>query len=91
MTNDAYFKDEINHIQNNIDEIIENDLCPILSTAYGLAISTENDDITMKPLKDIYELMRGAEEGKHFASAHNSYFGSAYGGFSYADDYDAWK
>ena len=69
-----------------MDEIIANELCPILSTAYGLSISTEDDNIIEKPLRDIFEKMRGAEEQKKA-----SRFGSAYGEFNYADDWDAWK
>lgn len=75
----------------DIDDIIKNNLCPILSTAYGLAISTENDDIVKKPLKDIFEKMRGAEEESTNQSGNKGAFGSAYGGFSYSDDWDAWK
>ena len=75
----------------DIKEIIELKLCPILSTAYGLAISTENDNIVMKPLKDIFENIRGAEEEHRHKAIRNSTFGSAYGGFSYGDDWDAWK
>ena len=76
----------------DIDYIIDEGLCPILSTAYGLAISTENDNIVMKPFKDIFEGVRGVEEEHHNKSSKsNNSFGSAYGGFSYADDWDAWK
>ena len=75
----------------DIEDIIELKLCPILSTAYGLAISTENDNIVMKPLKDIFENIRGAEEEHRHVAIRNSTFGSAYGGFSYGDDWDAWK
>lgn len=63
-------------------------LCPILSTAYGLSISVPNDDIKCSPFRDIFESVRGAEEeNKH----HDNNFGSVYGGFNYADDWDAWK
>ena len=75
----------------DIDEIIDEGLCPILSTAYGLAISTENDNIVMKPFKDIFENIRGLEEEHHHKTSRDTTFGSAYGGFSYADDWDAWK
>lgn len=76
----------------DIDEIIDEELCPILSTAYGLSISTENDNIVMKPFMDIFENIRGIEEEHHHKTAGNYHaFGSAYGGFSYADDWDAWK
>lgn len=74
----------------DIDIIIEEELCPILSTAYGLAISTENDDIVMKPFHDIFEKLRGYEEShKHHTISKR--FGSALGGFDYANDWDAWK
>lgn len=72
---------------SQIDEISEAGLCPILSTAYGLAISTEHDNIKMKPFKDIFETIRGAEEYHHTTSS----FGKDYGGFNYMDDWDAWK
>ena len=75
----------------DIDDIIEDKLCPILSTAYGLAISTENDNITMKPFRDIFENIRGIEEEHYHHTTRSSSFGSAYGGFSCGDDWDAWK
>lgn len=75
----------------DMDEIIDYELCPILSTAYGLAISTENDNIVMKPFRDIFENIRGLEEEHHHKSSHDHRFGGAYGGFSYSDDWDAWK
>ena len=75
----------------DMDEIIDYELCPILSTAYGLAISTKSDNIVMKPFKDIFENIRGLEEEHHHKSTHDPKFGSAYGGFSYSDDWDAWK
>ena len=90
-------KKQISHKEWNvksikdIDEIIDEELCPILSTAYGLAISTENDNIVMKPFRDIFEGVRGYEEEHHHKTSRDTTFGSAYGGFSYADDWDAWK
>ena len=90
-------KKQISHKEWNMtsirdmDEIIDEGLCPILSTAYGLAISTEDDNIKMKPFKDIFEGIRGYEEEHHHKTTRNTNFGSAYGGFSYADDWDAWK
>ena len=71
---------------SQIDDIIAKNLCPILSTAYGLSISTEHDNIHMKPLKEIFEHVRDAEDDPV-----NNRFGQAYGGFSYGDDWDAWK
>lgn len=90
-------KKQISHKEWNMksirdmDEIIDEGLCPILSTAYGLAISTENDNIKMKPFKDIFEGIRGYEEEHHHKTTRNTSFGSDYGGFNYADDWDAWK
>lgn len=90
-------KKQISHKEWNvksirdIDEIIDEELCPILSTAYGLAISTENDNIVMKPFRDIFEGVRGYEEEHHHKTSKDTNFGSAYGGFSYSDDWDAWK
>mgnify|MGYP003482670477 FL=1 len=46
----------------DISEIKSRNLCPILSTAYGLAISTENDNIKLTPFRDIFKSMRGASE-----------------------------
>ena len=78
----------------DIEEIIDDGLCPILSTAYGLAISVENDKISMKPFRDIFEKMRDSEEEN--AHKKKSEYNSTYrtfgrGGFSYTDDYDAMK
>lgn len=90
-------KKQISHKEWNIksirdiDEIIYKGLCPILSTAYGLAISTENDNIIIKPFKDIFEGVRGYEEEHHHKTFRSDNIGSAYEGFSYADDWDAWK
>ena len=75
----------------DMDEIIDNELCPILSTAYGLSISTEDDNIVMKPFNDIFENIRSLKEEPLYKSSHTTKFGSAYGGFSYSDDWDAWK
>lgn len=81
----------------DIDEIFQKDLFPILSTAYGLAISTENDDISMKPFRDIFESIRGYKEevkrpqNSLLTSRSSIKLGSDYGGFSYTDDFDAWK
>ena len=36
-------------------------------------------------------LVRGYEEEHHHKTSRDTTFGSAYGGFSYADDWDAWK
>lgn len=66
-------------------------LCPILSTAYGLAISTTNDQIKITPFRDIFANLRGMGEEENKRTTYGASFGSAYGGFSYGDDYDAWK
>lgn len=71
---------------SQIEDIVAKNLCPILSTAYGLSISTEHDNIRMKPLKDIFEHVRDAEDDPV-----NNRLGQAYGGFNYGDDWDAWK
>lgn len=61
-------KKQISHTEwqlkaiKDIDEIIAKQLCPILSTAYGLSISTENDKIPMKPFHDIFSNIREVEE-----------------------------
>ena len=65
-------------------------LCPILSTAYGLSISGPDDNIKCSPFRDIFESIRGLEE-ENSKKTVDSNFGSAYGGFNYADDWDAWK
>lgn len=72
-------------------EIKSKGLFPILSTVYGLAISTEHDNINMKPFKDIFENIRGSGEKNHTPKVQESSFGKAYGGFNYSDDWDAWK
>lgn len=74
----------------NINRIKMLNLCPILSTAYGLSISVVDDYIQTKPFIDIFKHLRGIEpeNGKNKDTTN---FGQAYGGFSYADDWDAWK
>lgn len=52
----------------DIDEIIKLNLVPILSTAYGLAMSCTNDDIVMKPFEDIFDDIRGSGDFKHFST-----------------------
>lgn len=93
------FKDKklISHTEWNtksitdIDYIIEDELCPILSTAYGLAIYAKTDDIVMKPLCDIFKHIRNDEDLQSHGENLNHNFGKAYGGFSYTDDWSAWK
>lgn len=74
----------------NIEDIIDRKLCPILSTAYGLSISTENDDIKIQPFSDLFEKFIEYEKDRKAISNHSD-FGRAYGGFDYANDFDAWK
>lgn len=67
-------------------EIVELGLIPILSTAYGLAISVEDDNITQKPFRDICEGLRKAEEERLRSS------GDLYGtGTNLYDDWDTIK
>ena len=54
-------------------------LCPVLSTAYGLSIHMDNDDIHCEPFRDIFANIRNAEEEDRRSR------------FSYGDDYSAWK
>lgn len=74
-----------------IDEIRQRKLFPILSTAYGLSISTEHDNIVIKPFNDIFKPLRGYKEEERKVATKQSYFGRALGGFDYADDWDALK
>ena len=57
------------------------DLCPILSTAYGLSISVPNDNIKRLPLRDLFENVRGG------GGEDNSRMGD----FDYGLDYNALK
>lgn len=43
---------------DQLDEIIKEGLCPILSTAYGLSISVASDNIEQKSFEDIFENLR---------------------------------
>lgn len=49
---------------SNFIQFSAEDMCPILTTAYGLSISAINDDITITPLSLIFEDFKGAEESK---------------------------
>ena len=71
----------------DIEYIIKDKLCPILSTAYGLAISTENDNIEMKPFSDIFAHLRSSKDGSHivFNPEEDKYKRSVY------SDWDALK
>lgn len=77
---------------NDMDDIRAKRLCPILSTAYGLAISRATDKIEKKPLRDIFAQMRGYEEDIPVKKEKgNSTFGIENGDFDYGTDWDAWK
>lgn len=75
----------------DLNEIINDGLCPILSTAYGLSISVPNDNITCRPLSDIFRGIRGLEEDKKEYKPYRYGKAISDSGFSYGDDYDAWK
>ena len=80
----------------DIDFISSKGLCPVLSTAYGLAISRSNDNIICEPFRDLFS---GIRQTKHKDKTKTKkipkkIFGQDIGGshgFSYMDDYDAWK
>jgi hypothetical protein len=65
-------------VVTQIKEIKSNKLFSILSTAYGLAISTENDDIPMTSYDDFFkEVVPYSESDRRE--------------FNYTDDYSAIK
>ena len=68
---------------------MDSSLCPVLSTAYGLSISVATDDITKKPLRDIFAHIRGVKEETGVKKGRK--LGEALGGFDYGTDWDAWK
>lgn len=78
---------------NDLDEIVDNGLCPILSTAYGLSISTENDNIENKPFEDIFDKLRNIPKEERHPQKRKFIFGEAINpdGFNYGLDYDALK
>lgn len=67
----------------------DSSLCPVLSTAYGLSISVATDEIKKKPLRDIFENIRGVKEDSAVKKGRK--LGDAFGGFDYGTDWDAWK
>ncbi len=72
------------------------DLCPILSTAYGLSISRPNDKIICEPFRDIFSGIRQTKgkEKTRYPQKPKKTFGHDIGGthgFNYMDDWDAWK
>lgn len=98
------FKDVIHITHKNwkvsvikdLSKIVALDLCPILSTAYGLSISRPNDKIICEPFRDIFDGIRqtkGKEKTQHSPKPKKA-FGHDIGGshgFNYMDDWDAWK
>lgn len=77
----------------DMGNIRDNNLVPILSTSYGLSISRAHDNIKKKPLQDLFAHMKGLGEDYKLRNSEpkNDLFGRAFGGFSYSDDFDAWK
>ena len=71
---------------DNKDVFSNKEMCPILSTAYGLSISVATDAIERKPFRDIFKDRRNDEPEDS-----NTKFGKALGGFDYGNDWDAWK
>lgn len=75
---------------DQIDDIKENGLCPILSTAYGLSISAANDNINRLQFEDVFNSLRGATE--YHQTSRNKLGGAiSSDGFDYGNDYDAFK
>lgn len=85
---------ELKFFVTEMADISARKLCPILSTAYGLAISRANDNIKMKPFNDLFDHMRDYEEDTTHpmskAYRGRSTFGSEIGGVSYEDN-DSYK
>ncbi len=77
-------------VMKDIDIISSLNLCPILSTAYGLSISVTDDKIRCKPFRDIFENVRNWTEEK---KPKKYVFGGSISsdGFDYGTDYDAIK
>lgn len=69
----------------DIEYIIKSKLCPILSTAYGLSISTEDDNIVMKPFSDIFKDIREKDDPQ------KGFIYSTRDKFDYGIDFNAWK
>lgn len=98
------FKDVIHISQKNwktsviedLSTIVSLDLCPILSTAYGLSISRPNDKIICEPFRDLFSGIRQTKGQRKVQQSKKpkKTFGHDIGGshgFSYMDDWDAWK
>lgn len=77
-------------------EIINLGLIPILSTAYGLAISVKNDNITQKSFKNMFDYLREVDRDRKrqisgLDSQENSRKKHSYTSINDYDSYDAWK
>ena len=76
----------------DIKDIVDKKLVPILSTAYGLSISVADDNITKKPFRDIFENMRKDEVKFHYQSEKDHPYDSNYNtATSMYSDWDAYK
>lgn len=76
----------------DIKDIVDKKLVPILSTAYGLSISVADDNITKKPFRDIFENMRKDEVNFHYQSEKDHPYDSNYNtATSMYSDWDAYK
>jgi len=69
----------------DLPQIKSLDLCPILSTAYGLSIGVANDDIKCESFQDLFNNIRDEKEKKYVYGR-----GIISDGFDYSD-YDAYK
>lgn len=76
----------------DIKDIVDKKLVPILSTAYGLSISVADDNITKKPFQDIFENMRSEKKTQTYHTHRiRTYGDSGNAATSLYDDYDAMK
>lgn len=75
---------------DQIDDIKQKGLCPILSTAYGLSISVANDNISRLPFKEVFKSLRGLVE-EHQPTMRKLGEAISRDGFDYGTDYDAFK
>lgn len=73
----------------DIKEIENSNLFGLLSTAYGLAISENSDNIVLKPFEDFFELIRR----DHLMHRRNEWSGGKglFEGYDHGLDYDAYK
>lgn len=72
----------------DIKDIVNKGLCPILSTAYGLSISVPDDKISQKPFRDIFDKMRYKSAGSLYDHKEEDHDNRK---FSLYDDYDTYK